>query len=45
MKVALRSLTGAMLYEVPEQDLRVRRSRMLASPNSRFVISNVRQAS
>ena len=43
MKVALRSLTGSMQYDVPEQNLRINLSRMPAIPRSRFVISNVRR--
>ena len=45
MKVALRYLTTAIDYDVAEQDLRVRLSRMPAQPNSRFVLSNVRRIS
>jgi fatty-acid peroxygenase len=41
MKAAVRLLTGAMRYEVPEQDLRVDPSRMPAVPASRLVIRNV----
>lgn len=44
MKVAVRLLITAMHYDVPEQDLRIRLSRMPAIPNSRFVIRNVRRA-
>lgn len=43
VKVALRSLTGSMRYDVPEQDLRIRLSKMGAIPESRFVIRNVRR--
>ena len=42
MKAALRLLTSAMTYDVPEQDLRIDLSRMPAIPRSRLVISNVR---
>ena len=44
MKRAVRLLTTAMHYEVPEQDLTIDRSRMPAIPNSRFVITGVRAA-
>ena len=44
MKVAVRFLTESMRYDVPEQDLRVKLSRMPAVPESRFVISGVRRA-
>jgi fatty-acid peroxygenase len=43
MKEAVRLLTTSMRYDVPPQDLHVRLSRMPAVPNSRFVITNVRQ--
>jgi fatty-acid peroxygenase len=42
MRRALRLLTGAMRYEVPEQDLRIDLSRMPARPASGFVLRNVR---
>jgi fatty-acid peroxygenase len=45
LKVALRYLTTAMDYDVPQQDLSVRLSRMPAQPKSRFVLSNVRRIS
>jgi len=45
MKVAVRSLTRTITYEVPEQDLAVRLSRMPALPQSRFVIRSVRRMS
>lgn len=41
MKVAVRLLTNAMVYNVPEQDLRISLRRVPAIPESRFVISNV----
>ncbi|HEV7265269.1 MAG TPA: cytochrome P450 [Falsiroseomonas sp.] len=41
MRSAVRLLTGAMRYEVPEQDLRVDLSRMPAQPASGFVIRGV----
>lgn len=43
MKEAVRFLTGAVNYEVLEQDLHVNPSRMPAIPKSRFVISNMRR--
>jgi fatty-acid peroxygenase len=43
MKVAVRLLTRSIRYDVPEQDLRFRLSRMPAVPECRFVISNVRR--
>ncbi len=45
MKVAVRMLTSAMTYDVPEQDLRVSMTSMPTIPKSHFVISNVRRAS
>jgi fatty-acid peroxygenase len=42
VKTAVRLLTTAMHYEVPQQDLRIDLSRMPAIPKSRFVISDVR---
>jgi fatty-acid peroxygenase len=44
MKTALRLLTTAMRYDIPEQDLRISLRRMPANPKSGFVISNVRPA-
>jgi fatty-acid peroxygenase len=44
MKRAVRLLTTAMRYEVPEQDLTIDLSRMPAIPRSRLVISNVQRA-
>ena len=44
MKRAVRLLTKAMQYDVPEQDLHVPLSRMPTIPKSRFVISNVKRA-
>lgn len=44
MKVATEFLAGGMAYDVPEQDLRIDRSRLPALPRSRFVIANVRAA-
>ena len=41
MKRAAGLLTRAMRYEVPPQDLRIRRSKMPPAPNSRFVIRGV----
>lgn len=41
MKTAVRLLTGAMRYAVPEQDLRIDLSRMPAVPASGFVIRDV----
>ncbi|HEV7368222.1 cytochrome P450 [Arenibaculum sp.] len=41
MKTALRLLTGAMRYTVPEQDLRIDLSRMPAAPASGFIIRDV----
>lgn len=43
MKLAARMLAAEVDYDVPEQDLRVNLARMLALPNSRFVITNVRR--
>ena len=43
MKDAVRLLTEAMQYDVPQQDLRISLSRMPTLPESRFVISNVRR--
>jgi fatty-acid peroxygenase len=42
MKVALRFLAGRLTYDVPEQDLKLDRSRMPALPRSRFIITNVK---
>lgn len=42
MKAAVRFLTTAMDYDVPDQDLTVSLSRMPAIPESRFVITRVR---
>ena len=42
MKQAVRLLTTAMHYDVPEQDLRIDLSQMPAKPKSGFVIGNVR---
>lgn len=44
MKTAVRLLTRAMEYEVPEQDLGIDLSRMPAIPNTGFVIRNVRRS-
>lgn len=44
MKVAVGLLARGMAYEVPEQDLRIDRSRLPALPRSRFVISHVRES-
>lgn len=43
MKTALKLLTRDMSYEVPEQDLSINLSRIPAIPESRFIITNVRQ--
>jgi fatty-acid peroxygenase len=43
-KTAVRLLTTAMRYDVPEQDLRIDLSKMPAKPASGFVIQNVRRA-
>ncbi len=45
VKTATRLLVTAMKYDVPAQSLRINLSRMPAIPESRFVISNVRQVS
>lgn len=42
MTVALSVLAGRLAYDVPDQDLRIDRSRLPALPRSRFVIGNVR---
>jgi len=42
MKRAVGILTGAMDYDVPDQDLRVSLRRMPTLPASRFVIANVK---
>ncbi len=42
MKKAVRLLTTAVTYEVPEQELRIDLSKMPTLPGSRFVIRNVR---
>lgn len=42
MNVAVDFLARRIAYDVPEQDLRMNRSRLPALPQSRFVISNVR---
>lgn len=44
MKTAVRLLTSAMSYDVPQQDLRVDLSRVPAIPQSRLVLRNVRSA-
>ena len=44
MKRAVRLLTTAMRYDVPEQDLRIDLTRMPAIPESRFVVRNVERA-
>ena len=44
MKTAVRLLTTAMHYNIPEQDLRIDLSQMPAIPKSHFVIQNVRRA-
>ena len=41
MKTALRMLTTGIAYDVPDQDLRIRRSRMPALPADRFQIESV----
>ena len=43
MKVASDVLAKRITYDVPEQDLRIDRSRLPALPRSRFMISNVRE--
>ena len=45
MKRAIRLLTAAMTYEVPDQDLTIDTGRMPAVPKSRFVIAGVRAVS
>lgn len=42
MKVAVRTLIGAMRYDVPQQDLRIDWTRMPIVPESRFVVSEVK---
>ena len=42
MKQAVRLLVRGMRYEVPDQDLRLRMSRMPSIPRSGFVIAQVR---
>lgn len=42
MKVACEFLTEQIVFDVPDQDLRIDMSRLPALPKSRFVISNVR---
>lgn len=42
MKAAVDFLAKELIYDVPEQDLRIDYSRLPALPRSRFVISNVR---
>ena len=42
MKVAADFLARRIVYDVPEQDLRINYSRLPALPRSRFVIGNVR---
>jgi fatty-acid peroxygenase len=44
MKTAVRLLTTAMRYDVPERDLRTHLSRMPAIPASGFLINNVMRA-
>lgn len=44
MKSAVRLLTSAMEYDVPQQDLRIDLSRMPAIPESRFLMRKVRRA-
>jgi fatty-acid peroxygenase len=44
LKEAVRLLTTAMAYEVPDQDLRIDLTRMPAKPTSSMVIRNVRPA-
>jgi fatty-acid peroxygenase len=44
MEVAAQMLAAGMTYEVPEQDLRIRLSRMPALPESRMVLRRVRAA-
>ena len=41
MKAALKALTQAMTYTVPEQDLSIDLSQMPALPRSRFIINHV----
>ncbi len=43
MKTGVKRLTRSMTYDIPEQDLRVRQSRMPAIPKSRLVIRRVRR--
>ena len=43
MKVAAEFLADRLSYEVPEQDLRIDRSRVPALPRSRFIVGNVRE--
>jgi fatty-acid peroxygenase len=43
MKVSLEFLTGKLTYDVPRQDLEIDYGRLPALPQSRFIISNVRQ--
>lgn len=42
MQAAARCLTGAMTYDVPEQDLSIGRGRIPGLPRSGFVMTNVR---
>jgi fatty-acid peroxygenase len=42
MQMALHFLVGRLTYDVPEQDLRIDRSRLPALPCSRFIIGNVK---
>jgi fatty-acid peroxygenase len=44
MRELVRLLTRAVTYEVPEQDLRISLRRILAAPQSGFLISDVRRA-
>lgn len=43
MKIGTDFLTNRLAYDVPEQDLRIDRSRVPALPGSRFIITNVRE--
>jgi len=45
MKLGVRWLTRGMRYQIPEQDLQVRMSRLPALPKSRFLISGVQRLS
>lgn len=45
MTRAVRLLTAAMTYEVPDQDLTIDTARMPAVPKSRFVSAGIRAVS